>query len=513
MFSEEALSQIRRIEGVLEVLDDEEDLYVYSLEKPLSSRLRRRPSLVVKVRPEAAKRVMGELSGRGLRPALRGGEYDEGAVVVDPLIPPDLEELDAEAANVERRRSEAMAKVVEEALKAGASVLKRLSIALGALVKSRQVGVCRECEACSGYCSVAPFYNYVETWTSKGRLLLIRGFEANEVKATPKLAEVVYTCTLCGACFIRCLSGGFPGLETFRAIMAARRDLAERGLAPGVFKSMASSIATTGNPFAAPSDLRWMWLEEAGEVKVDRPAEVLLWIGCTTGIRLPEVAQACVKVLRLAGVDFAVLGPEENCCGDPLILSGMWREAEREAARVLEVLRRNRYQCLVTPCAGCYHAFAGHYPELLKVELPCEVLHVSQILEKLVREGRVQLGRVEVKAAYHDPCELGRLSGVYEPPRRVLKSIEGLELLEPKLSREKARCCGGGGGLWAYKSRVSMDAAELKLTRDVKPLGVERLITACPACYMNFRYTSIDRSIPIEVQDLVEIVLQAAERT
>lgn len=504
---------MRGIDGVLEASADEEDLYVYSLERPLSPGPRRRPGLVVKVRPEAAEAVAAELSGLGLlRPALRGSEWAEGDAVVDPLIPPDLEELDAAASALEKERSEAVARVAEEAVRAGASAFKRLGLAVEAIVKSRQATACRECKVCSGYCSVAPFYNFVETWTSKGRLLLIRGLEAGELKATPKLTEVIYTCTLCGACFMRCLRGGFPGLETFRAIMAARRDLAERGLAPETFKSMASNVAATGNPFGASSELRWMWLEEVGEVKVGRPAEVLLWIGCTTGIRLPEGARACVEVMRTAGVDFALLGPEEGCCGDPLILSGMWRGAEEGAAKAVRVIREGGYQALVTPCAGCYHAFAIHYPELLKVELPCEVLHFSQMLERLLREGALRLRRLEARVAYHDPCELGRLSGVYDPPRRVLKSIEGLELVEPKLSRERARCCGGGGGLWAYKNQVSMGAAELRLTKDVLPLGVERLITTCPACYMNFKYTSIDRSIPIEVQDLAELVLQVAER-
>ncbi|MEM4700494.1 MAG: (Fe-S)-binding protein, partial [Candidatus Nezhaarchaeales archaeon] len=343
--SEELLSRVRGIEGVLEASTDEEDLYVYSRERPLSPGPERRPSLVVKVRPEAAEAVVAKLLGLGgPRPAVRGGEWAEGEVVVDPFIPPDLEELDAMASALEERRSEAAAKVVGEAIRAGASAFKRLGLAIEAIVKSRQVAACRECRVCSGYCSVAPFYNYVETWTSKGRLLLVKGLEAGELKATPKLVDVIYTCTLCGACFVRCLGGGFPELETFRAIMAARRDLAERGLAPEAFKSMASNVAATGNPFAAPSELRWAWLEEVGEVKVGRPAEVLLWVGCTTGIRLPEAAKACVDIMRLAGVDFALLGPEEGCCGDPLILSGMWRGAEGEAMKVSRLVRERGYQ-------------------------------------------------------------------------------------------------------------------------------------------------------------------------
>jgi len=508
---ESLLARVRGIEGVLEVLVDEEDLYVYSREKLFCPRPGVKPSLVVKARPDAASRVVEELGRLGLRPVLRGEARSEGDALVDAYALPDLGELDVEASRIEEERAKVRERVVEEAFKMGVATPRRLTAALKALVEARQVEECSRCEVCSGYCTVAPFYNYVETWTSKGRLLLIHGYEAGELQATSKLVDVVYTCTLCGACFLRCLRGGFPGLETYRAIMAARRDLAERGLAPEAFKAMASNIASAGNPFAAPSDLRWMWLEGVEEVKVAKPASVLLWVGCTTGTRLPEVAVACVELFRMAGVDFAVLGPEEGCCGDPLMLSGMWRDAEAAAAKVVDAVKNGGYQQLVTPCAGCYHAFAVHYPELLGVELPCEVLHLSQMLERLIKEGRLKVGAVEAKVAYHDPCALGRLSGVDEPPRRVLNSVPGLELREPRLAREKSRCCGGGGGLWAYKNQVSMGAAELRMTKDILPLGVDKLVTACPACYMNFKYTALDRSIPIEVVDLAELVLHAAK--
>ncbi|RLF14797.1 MAG: hypothetical protein DRJ97_05565 [Thermoprotei archaeon] len=508
------VDRLSKIKGVKAVLIDEEDLYVYSREIPFKLEGGPKPIAVVKASQEALDEIRRVAQEEGLIAVVRGEEeVKPGVLLVDTFTTPDLALLDEEAINVERKLSEAREAALSRIVKAGVATTRRLSLAVEGILKSRRLEACKDCRLCTGYCTVAPFFDYVETWTSKGRILLIHGYTRGELRPTPKLAEVVYSCTLCGACYIRCLHGGFPGLETYRAIMAARKELAKEGQIPQTFKSMSDNIASLGNPFASTPDMRWMWLEELDPpLKPGGKADVLYWVGCTTGVRFPEVAKAVVELLRLSGVNFTVLGEREGCCGDPLFLAGLWDNAKREAEKVLKTVKEGGYSVLLTACAGCYHAFAVHYPELLGIELPCEVLHVSQLLYRLAREGELRLGELRVKVAYHDPCELGRLSGVYEEPRRALKSIPGLELVEPKLAREKSRCCGGGGGLWAYRNEVSMNAAELRLTRDIKPLGVDKLVTACPACYMNFKYTSIDRSIPIEVVDLAELTLEAARR-
>ena len=509
----DVVEKLLSVPGVRAVLVDDEDLYVYSRERIFLREATPRPIAVVKVDPEAVDRVVGEVERLGFKVSIRGERVEEGSVLVDAFTPPEPEELDEGALKVFEEASRAREEALSRVKAAGVESRRRLSIAVEGILKARRSFDCSKCKVCTGYCTVAPLFNHVETWTSKGRLLLIGGYTRGELGPSSKLVDVVYTCSLCGACYVRCLHGGLLGLETFRAIMAARRDLASKGVAPQTFKSMADNIASTGSPFATPPDMRWMWLEEVEPpLRPRERAEVLYWVGCTTGARFPEVAKAVVELLRLAGVSFTVLGEAERCCGDPLFLAGMWDEARREAERVVKAVEEGGYSAIVTACAGCYHAFAVHYPELLGIELPCEVLHVSQLLDRLVREGKLKLGRLEVKVAYHDPCELGRLSGVYEEPRRVLRSIPGLELVEPRLSRERARCCGGGGGLWAYRNEVSMSAAELRLTRDIQPLGVDKLVTACPACYMNFKYTSIDRSIPVEVVDLSELVLSSARK-
>lgn len=505
----EAVERLRKVEGVEAVLTDPEDLYVYSTENPFSLRLLRKPEVILKVKPEALERVVKAVAELGLSPSMRGESWLSKAkvAVIDHFTTPDLEQLDKNAKIIEIKLASLKEEVLAKILKARIGTSRRLSLALEAIVKSKVPKECYSCKVCTGYCTVAPFFNHIETWSSKGRLLLIHGYEAGELKPSPKLAEVVYSCTLCGSCFMSCLRGSLPALKTDKAIMVARRDLAKEGLAPQPFKAIAQSISTFSNPYSLASDVRWSWLEEVEpKPKVSDRAEVLYWVGCTTCIRLPEVAKAIVEVLKLAKIDFAIL-KEEGCCGSPLFIGGMWDEATKIAFKVIEAIKNGGYKTLVTGCAGCYRTFSTHYPELLSLNMPCEVLHFSQLLERMVKEGGIVFGKKDLKVAYHDPCELGRHSGVYGPPRRVMKSIEGLKLVEPPFTKEKARCCGGGGGLWAYKSYVSMAASELRLTRDIVPLDVDKLVTACPACHMNFRYTTIDRSIDIEVVDLAELVL------
>jgi len=163
-------------------------------------------------------------------------------------------------------------------------------------------------------------------------------------------------------------------------------------------------------------------------------------------------------------------------------------------------------EVLVTSCAGCYYTFKKMYPEMLGMELPCEVLHVTQFVERQIRDRQLQLGGLSVKVTYHDPCSLGRHSNVYDPPRNVLKAVQGLELVEMPLNRYRARCCGAGGGLWAFNNRVASESAYNRLVKDVVPLGVDVMATACPSCHINLHFASVKRSLGVRISDVLELV-------
>lgn len=220
-------------------------------------------------------------------------------------------------------------------------------------------------------------------------------------------------------------------------------------------------------------------------------------------LRFPEVSQAFEKILKKAKVNFEVV--EEGCCGALLFLTGFQEEAKENAVKTLKKLEGKNYEALVTGCPACYRCFSKFYPDF-GIEVPFEVMHVSHMLEELLKGKKLKLKEWNVKVTYHDPCELGRHCGVYDPPRSVLRSVPGLELLELELTREESTCCGGGGGAWALYAEVCMEVAREKLINEVLPLKVDALVTSCPTCYMNFYYNVERYAMPLKIYDLTQVI-------
>lgn len=225
----------------------------------------------------------------------------------------------------------------------------------------------------------------------------------------------------------------------------------------------------------------------------------LYWAGCTLRRRLPSVAEDQAALLSALGVEVVRL-EKEGCCGDVLHLAGMRESFEENARRVASRLGRAGVDAVVTGCAGCYRAFRS-YAEL-GLDLP-PVLHLAHVAAELMPT----LGGEE-RVAYHDPCELGRLSGVYEEPRRAIS--KAALLVEPLRTRGEAACCGAGGGLWSVEPELSLAMAEARLVGDVEPLKVSKLITACPACLLNLSIAARRREavgVALEVADLGSYLL------
>jgi glycolate oxidase len=209
-------------------------------------------------------------------------------------------------------------------------------------------------------------------------------------------------------------------------------------------------------------------------------------------------------------VDFTTLGEREGCCGYLLLATGLWEKAEENAEQLINKVEASGADTIITSCSGCYYTFTKLFPKILNIDPPFNIYHISQYIRNLLRDGLLDLGNTGGRrVTYHDPCSLGRHSRVYEDPREVLGKIPGLRLAEMQLNKTRARCCGGGGGLWTLNNKVSLQTGIDRLKQDVTPLKVDDLVTGCPICQLNLRFAALRSKAPIKVLDLAEVVENA----
>ena len=301
--------------------------------------------------------------------------------------------------------------------------------------------VCCRCGCCKDGC---PVYEVVleESMSPKGRNELIRALHRGVVEPDERAMRIIYSCLLCRWDEFSCGAE----LRNAEATEEFRRHLLRSGvkLLPE-HDRLAKNLGNYGNPWGEPRASRRRWAKdrpspgaEAGE------GGDMLFIGCTYSLdrSLHETPKALVSIMEKAGVDFRVMLENELCCGSTVRRLGDEVLFEKTREENAEAITDSNHRTLVTPCAGCYKTLSQDYGELLE---GVRVMHSTQYLLELIREGRLAMERMDSIVTYHDPCHLGRHAGIYEEPRAVLSSIPGLQLVEMKNSRELARCCGGGG--------------------------------------------------------------------
>jgi Fe-S oxidoreductase len=213
--------------------------------------------------------------------------------------------------------------------------------------------------------------------------------------------------------------------------------------------------------------------------------------GCTAREKLKKISKSTQELLDQAGVEYKVLDDEE-CCGSVLLRTGFTNDAREAMEKTYTKLKGER---VVVSCAGCYRTFQEDYPKLVG---EVDVVHISQLLEELLADGKLQLQEKKIKVTYHDPCHLGRHLGEYDAPRRVLEK-KG-DLVEMDKNREEAHCCGSGGGVKSAYPELSENMAERRVD-DALKTGADLLVTCCPFCVLNLE--SVGK---IRVLDLTEFL-------
>ena len=322
--------------------------------------------------------------------------------------------------------------------------------------------------------------------------------------------EVIWDCTTCRACQQACP----VYIEHVDKLIDMRRNLAmEKSRFPEAAQEALKSLGTRGHPYRGTTATRTTWTEGLQIQTIDeaKDIEFLYWVGCTAALddRNMKVAKATAKILQAAGVKFAILGEEETCCGDPARRMGDEYLFQTICRQNIEILKSHNVKKILTTCPHCFNSFKNEYPQFGG---EYEVVHHSVFLAGLVRERRLKIKKaVDLKAAYHDSCYLGRYNDIYDEPREVLKAVNG-RVTELPRRRSDSFCCGGGGGhMWMEEDpekRVSARRVE-----EIVRAGVNCVATACPYCL-----TMLEDGLKakgaeegIKARDISEVLAEAIE--
>ncbi|MHA1728734.1 MAG: (Fe-S)-binding protein [Promethearchaeota archaeon] len=376
-------------------------------------------------------------------------------------------------------------------------------------------GVVHRCFRC-GYCKFT--YDYIdyncpsykkfrfESFSTGGRMWLIHGLMTDEVEWSPRLTQILYACTTCGNCIENCRMYHID--DIFVDVIEMARALAyDKGYCSKEAMRFGSQILREHNPYEKHED-RLSWLPE--DFKNPEGAEIGYFVGCTSSYREKQLARNTFDVLTKLGIKFVIFR-EEWCCGSPLLRTGQREIALTQARHNIEFYKNNGIKTVLTSCAGCFRTIKVDYPKILGNELqdgklPFEVVHTSEFIKQLLDEGKIQFkSEFNKKVTYHDPCHLGRHSGVYDEPRDVINQIPGMKLIEMRKIRGNATCCGAGGGVKAGFSDWALEMASERIEEALET-GAEVLVTTCPFCEHNFSDAIKKNKSNIEVMDLVDVL-------
>ncbi len=410
------------------------------------------------------------------------------------------------------------------------------------------------CSRCS-YCKWIPFahvkswrfakgcpsieYNKFQSYSAGGRLSVALSLLEGRSSYSDRVLDVAYQCLMDGSCDVACKVCRY-NMEPLEAMREWRFRLVEEGRLLPQHMPVIDNLRKEDNMMMKPRAERGKW---AKGLKVKdltaAKASVVFYAGCRFSYDEEQwqVARTAVTLLKNAGVDIGIMGKDETCCGGRAYDMGYQGEFIKYAENNMEAWKNAGVKTVVTSCSDCYHAFKRLYPAHGS---KFEVLHTVEYIDRLIKDGKIKLSKaIPMTVTYHDPCHLGRrgepyvpwngvekkirgqivvheprkpryngAQGVYQPPRDVLRSIPGLQLVEMERIREYAWCCGSGGGVReAYPDFSSWTAGER--IEEAKATGAQALVTACSWCERNFMDAVNTNGTSMKVYDIVELVKQA----
>jgi Fe-S oxidoreductase len=365
-------------------------------------------------------------------------------------------------------------------------------------VKEHGLFACIQCGKCTGGCPMAMKTKLNPRSLIYRILIAGNGFDI-------EVRDELWDCTTCATCYSRCPKQVNP----MEAVIALRSAFVEKGRVHPNVKTALESTFRQGNPLTMPREDRGLWVGDLPVKNVSEGAEYLFYAGCTPSYdpRVQKVARAIVQLMQSCGVDFGVMGNDENCCGSEVRRLGELGLFEMMVEENQETFKSLAIDHMFTVSPHCFNAFKNDYPAN-----GTQVQHYTQVLAEKAAKGELKFsGEVEKTVTYHDPCYLGKHNGIFDDPRSVLKAIPGLNLVEMDRSREKSLCCEGGGGrMWLEGTNPGIRLAQQRI-QEALDTGAGILATACPFCLLTLEEAvkHLNAEDRLQVMDIAEIAIQA----
>jgi len=382
------------------------------------------------------------------------------------------------------------------------------------------VYLCYQCERCSSGCPTVPAMRY-----RPAQMMRLTQFGLEDQLATD---ASIWRCLGCDMCTAHC-----PHNLSVRRLVETMRQhvMQERYLVSGFDKlgedeplrkgmramgMLGERIGTHHNVSGEDNAARLAWTDNLahkpeGLVR-DPEANLVYFVGCVSAMFPMSygIPQGFANVLGRAGVRFTTLGEQEQCCGFPLLMAGQLKQAKALIQHNVEQVRALGIPRMVTTCPSCYHMWHHTVSEVLGEPLGFEVVHATEVLRDLVVEGQLLFAEPQRTGVvtYHDPCDLGRKSGVFDPPREVLRRIPGYTFVEMQQSREHALCCGGGGNLETFDPDLVQEVAARRVAQAAE-VNATVLISACPQCVRTLSKAARNQKLRMRVMDLTQFVEMA----
>ncbi len=357
----------------------------------------------------------------------------------------------------------------------------------------------KRCFQC-GLCDVVCPWNRVTKFSMR-KLVREATFGLTDIES-----EEMWRCTTCGRCPSQCPRD----VRQIESGVALRRIATEYGVFPKSvtpIRTVRGSLVGEGNTLNEERAKRGDWAKDLGVPEFTEGMDLLYFPGCYPSYdpRSKKVARATAQILQKAGVDFGILGSKENCCGESIRKTGDEEVFKRLARENIKTFIDHGVKKILVTSPHCFHTFKNEYPDFM---VKFEVIHISQYVFELLREGRLDFtGEYRKKVTYHDPCYLGRHNGIFDEPRGVLNRVPGLVLEEMPDCRVESLCCGGGGGRVWMETQKGERFSDLRMEQAMG-VGAEVLVTSCPYCITMFEDSRItlNATEKIEVKDITEIL-------